>query len=113
MSDMTHTDEQSTDATIITPPKERKPRTPKAKPETVAFSSCHVRFAKAKGLDTTKAAKQNRSYIRSNFDTLINMWPELKAMHKANRDGNRYPQTIPSEVADMIVKRALPRVAVK
>lgn len=73
----------------------------------VPFSSCHVRFAKAKGIDVTRAAKLNRSYVRSNFDTLVKLWPALKASQKVNRDSNRYPDTIPAKVADAIVKRAL------
>lgn len=80
----------------------RKPRKP------VPFSSCHVRFATAKGIDVTRAAKLNRSYVRSNFDTLVTLWPALKSSQKRNRDSNRYPDAIPAHVADMIVKRALP-----
>jgi hypothetical protein len=71
----------------------------------VQFSSIHVKFANAKGIDVTKAGKQNRSFIRSNFDALVTHWPELKAAQKINRDGNRYPTTIPETVANAIVKR--------
>lgn len=74
----------------------------------VKLSSCHVRFATAKGIDVTRAAKLNRSYIRSNYDTLLKVWPALRASQKQNRDSNRYPDTIPAKVADMIVKRTLP-----
>lgn len=82
--------------------------TPKAKPrKDVPFSSIHVRFATAKGIDVTRAAKLNRSYVRSNYDTLLKSWPALKASQKQNRDNNRYPDTIPAKVADAIVKRAL------
>ena len=81
--------------------------TPKKARKDVLFSSCHVRFATAKGIDITRAAKLNRSYVRSNFDTLVKSWPALKASRKINRDNNRYPDTIPAKVADAIVKRSL------
>jgi len=76
--------------------------------KTVPFSSCHVRFAEAKGIDTTRAAKLNRSYVRSNFDALTSLWPALKESQKKNRDSNRYPSDIPANVAEMIVTRSLP-----
>jgi hypothetical protein len=79
----------------------RKPR------KDVPFSSCHVRFASSKGIDVTRAAKLNRSYVRSNFDALVKQWPALRASQKKNRDNNRYPEMIPAHVADQIVKRAL------
>jgi hypothetical protein len=83
-------------------------KTPEATPKVVKLSSCHVRFATSKGIDVTRAAKLNRSYIRSNFDTVVKMWPELRKSQKQNRDSNRYPDTIPAKLADMIVKRQLP-----
>ena len=73
----------------------------------VKFSSIHVRFATAKGIDVTRAAKLNRSYIRSNYDVLLKQWPALKSSQKINRDSNRYPDMIPAKVADAIVKRTL------
>lgn len=86
--------------------KPKRTRAPKAK--AVPFSSCHVRFASAKGIDVTRAAKLNRSYVRSNFEQLSTLWPELKASHKKNRDANRYPETIPAKVAELIVTRSVP-----
>jgi hypothetical protein len=77
----------------------------KTQPKNVAFSSAHVAYANVKGIDVTRAAKLNRSYIRSNFDTLVKVWPELAATQKRNRDANRYPTSIPSNVADAIVAR--------
>lgn len=74
----------------------------------VPFSSIHVAFAKVKGIDATRAAKLNRSYIRSNFDDVCAAWPELRKSQKANRDGNRYPATIPANVAKLIVTRSVP-----
>lgn len=88
-------------------PENVTPAKPKHDRKPVAFSSIHVRFAASKGIDTTRAAKLNRSYIRSNFDTLVKVWPELKKSQKQNRDNNRYPATIPANVADAIVKRTL------
>ena len=95
-------DSEITTTTDDTAPAKRKPR------KDVTFSSCHVRFATAKGIDVTRAAKLNRSYVRSNFDTLVKVWPALRKSQKVNRDSNRYPDTIPAAVADMIVKRSLP-----
>jgi hypothetical protein len=80
---------------------------PKKSRKDVPFSSCHVRFASSKGIDVTRAAKLNRSYVRSNFDTLVKQWPALRASQKKNRDNNRYPEMIPAHVADQIVKRSL------
>lgn len=93
-----------TDELATTPAPTKKARKP------VTFSNIHVRFATAKGIDVTRAAKLNRSYIRSNFDALVKVWPELKASQKINRDNNRYPATIPAKVADMIVKRQITSV---
>jgi hypothetical protein len=88
--------------------RKRKDDSPSA-PRNVAFSSIHVAFAKRKGVDVTKAAKLNRSYIRSNFDAVAKVWPELRKAQKVNRDGNRYPTVIPAKVATMIVNRAIPQ----
>lgn len=90
---------------VITTDATTTPKTTKAKD--VAFSSIHVRYATAKGIDVTRAAKLNRSYVRSNFDALAKQWPALKASQKQNRDSNRYPDVIPAKLADMIVKRAV------
>jgi hypothetical protein len=107
MSDSTQVTTTTQDVVTTTP----KATTPKAKATTrkpVAFSSIHVAFGKAKGVDVTKAAKLNRSYIRNNFDAIARVWPELRKSQKENRDGNRYPTMIPAHVADMIVKRNVP-----
>lgn len=73
----------------------------------VLFSSLHVRYAETKSIDTTRAAKLNRTFVRSNFEALAKHWPELKQSGKNNRDGNRYPATVPSDVAKAIVTRNL------
>ena len=74
----------------------------------VPTSSLHVRFAKVKGIDVTRAAKLNRSYMRSNFAQLTKVWPELRKSQKINRDGNRWPATCPAKVANAIVTRSIP-----
>lgn len=76
-------------------------------PKSVKTSSLHVTFAKAKGIDVTRAAKLNRSYIRSNFDVIAKQWPALRASQKQNRDSNRYPDTIPAGLAKQIVTRTV------
>lgn len=98
--------EETTNTATITD----KPRKSRATSH-VAFGSIHVRTAKTRGVDVTKAAKLNRSYIRSNFDDIVRLWPELAKAQKVNRDGNRYPATIPAKVADMIVARNVPTKA--
>jgi hypothetical protein len=95
------------DETNITPKSETTKVTRKPA-RVVPFSSIHVTVAKSKGIDVTRAAKLNRSYIRSNFDAIAKVWPELRKSQKANRDGNRYPTVIPTKVAEMIVKRTVP-----
>ena len=97
-------DDITTEVTTNDTPKQRKPR------KDVPFSSCHVRFAQTKGIDVTRAAKLNRSYVRSNFDVLVKQWPALRASQKKNRDNNRYPEMIPAHVADAICKRSLASV---
>ncbi len=76
-------------------------------PREVPFSSIHTSFASAKGVDVTRAAKLNRSYIRANFDVIAKQWPALRASQKANRDSNRYPDRIPSALAKAIVTRSV------
>jgi hypothetical protein len=78
--------------------------------KSVQFSSLHVRYANKAGIDVTRAAKLNRSFVRSNFDAIVKHWPELKATQKINRDGNRYPVTIPTNVADAILARNLSKL---
>ncbi len=92
--------ENSETTNVVTTDKPKRVRATQ-----VAFGSIHVRTAKSRNVDVTRAAKLNRSYIRSNFDELVKVWPELKKSGKDNRDGNRYPATIPAKVADMIVAR--------
>lgn len=92
----------------VTPAKRAKSTKAKAPRKPVTFSSIHVRFASKANIDVTRAAKLNRSYIRSNYDVLVTLWPALKASQKVNRDSNRYPTDIPAKVADMIVTRTLP-----
>lgn len=76
-------------------------------PKAVKFSSVHVTFGKSKGIDVTRAAKLNRSYIRANFDVIAKQWPALRASQKANRDSNRYPDMIPSGLAKQIATRTV------
>lgn len=88
-------------------PQPTVPAKPRKARKDVKLSSCHVKFAQAKGIDVTRAAKLNRSYMRSNYDVLVKMWPALKSSQKVNRDGNRWPEMVPAKVADMIVKRTI------
>jgi hypothetical protein len=83
--------------------------TKRASTKLVPFSSVHVAYAKRANTDVTRAGKQNRGYMRANYETLVKVWPQLRKAGKVNRDGNRWPSEIPSNVADMIVKRTLPK----
>lgn len=100
MSEQNTTAVDST-ATTAAPRKQRSRR------DTVKTSSLHVKFAARKGIDVTRAAKLNRSYIRSNFDVIAKQWPELSKSQKQNRDSNRYPDTIPTKLAEQIVTRSV------
>jgi hypothetical protein len=73
--------------------------------KTVPFSSLHTKYATKASIDVTRAAKLNRSFIRSNFDAIVKAWPELSKSQKINRDNNRYPTTIPAPVAEAILSR--------
>jgi hypothetical protein len=105
VSPVTEVTPQDVTVTPAPPKRERAPRGDKLVP----FSSIHVTFAKIHHIDATKSAKLNRSYIRSNFEQLCKVWPELRKSQKINRDGNRYPAMIPVKAADMIVKRNIPQ----
>jgi hypothetical protein len=89
-------------------PTEATPKTKAPSAKLVPLSSCHVRFAKIKGIDVTRAGKLNRSYMRSNFESLTKIWPDLRKSQKINRDGNRWPEQVPAKVANMIVTRTVP-----
>lgn len=104
MSDETTT---ITDTTTQAP-KAKQKRAPR---KDVPLSSCHVKYGAAKGIDVTRAAKQNRSYMRTNFDTLVKQWPALKTSGKQNADNMPWPSTIPAELAEKIVKRQLAKAA--
>lgn len=78
-----------------------------ASTKTVAFSHLHVQSAQLRSIDVTRAAKQNRDFIRRNFDTLVKAWPELRSSHKQNRDKSTYPATVPVDVGKAIVTRNL------
>lgn len=79
--------------------------------KSVPFGHIHTMFAQKKGVDTTKAGKLNRSFIRSNFDVIAKAWPELAKSGKNNKDGNRYPSHMPITVANAIVARDLAKLA--
>lgn len=91
----------STQTNVTAPAKVKKPR------GDVPFSSIHTSFASKRGVDVTRAAKLNRSYIRANYDVIVKQWPALRASQKANRDSNRYPDRIPAALATAIVTRSV------
>jgi hypothetical protein len=74
---------------------------------TVTLSSVITRVAKARNIDTTKAGKLTRSYIRRNDDKLRKdfSWPP-KAKVKA--DGNRYTP-MSKATANALVKALSPK----
>lgn len=94
--------------TNVTPTNDSAPAKPKRqRASEVKTSSLHVKFASRKGVDVTRAAKLNRSYIRGNFDVIVKQWPALAKSQKQNRDSNRYPDTIPAKLAEQIVTRSV------
>lgn len=70
--------------------------------KTVKLSSVYAKYATKRSIDTTRAAKLVRSRMRSNFDRVCELDPNIaKAKEKAN-DGNRWPADISKDLADFL-----------
>lgn len=75
----------------------------------VTFSSVVASLATKTNKDATTAGKALRSRIRAmGDDALREVWPEFKASGKAVRDGNRYPTSMPRELAETLLTSRKP-----
>jgi hypothetical protein len=68
--------------------------------KSVTYASVITKLANTKDIDTTRAGKLLRRRVRDNFDhALVKSWI---GNTKKNRDGNRYPATMPAALADVL-----------
>lgn len=62
-----------------------------------------VERAKARGIDTSRAAKEIRGKLRANFDTVTKLDPSILKAKKAANDGNRWP-AMNAKVREFVLK---------
>jgi hypothetical protein len=72
-------------------PRGAAARTHKAKVERLSVSQIAVKRAKVRNIDASRAAKEVRSRLRSNFDTVCKLDPTVSKVKSAANDGNRWP----------------------
>lgn len=72
------------------------------KVEGVALSSVYVKYAKARDIDTTRAAKLVRARLRSNFDKVCELDPNIAKVKTASNDGNHWPPVISKKLAKFL-----------
>lgn len=75
--------------------------TPKA-PKTVKLSAVYATYAAKRDIDTTRAAKLVRARLRSNFDKVVTLDPNIAKVKSKANDGNRWPAEISKALADFI-----------
>lgn len=75
--------------------------TPKS--DTVKLSSIYATVASRKGIDTTRAAKLVRSRLRSNFEKVCELSPNVTQAKQHANDGNRWPADVTQDLADFIL----------
>lgn len=56
-----------------------------------SVSQLAVERAKAKNIDTSRAAKEIRSILRRDFGTIVGLDPTVAKAKSAPNDGNRWP----------------------
>ena len=81
----TTTTEQTTDAPA------KAPKTNGRDTKKYTVSAMAIERAKRKNIDTSKAAKEIRSRLRANFDTIVKLDPSVSKVKSAPNDGNRWP----------------------
>ena len=62
-----------------------------------------VERAKARNIDTSRAAKEIRGKLRANFDTVCKLDPSIKKAKSAANDGNRWP-AMNEKVREFVLK---------
>lgn len=62
-----------------------------------------VERAKARNIDTSRAAKEIRGKLRANFDTVTKLDPAIRKAKDSANDGNRWP-AMNAKVRDFVLK---------
>lgn len=68
----------------------------------VTLSSVYAKVAAKRNIDTTRAAKLVRSRMRSNFDKVCELSPNVKDAKKSANDGSRWPSHVTRELYDFL-----------
>lgn len=71
-------------------------------PKTVKLSAVYATYAAKRDIDTTRAAKLVRARLRSNFDQVVKLDPNIAKVKSKANDGNRWPAEISKALADFI-----------
>lgn len=83
-------------------PKAAKPKR-SANTKRYSVGQLAVERAKARGIDTSRAAKEIRGKLRANFDTVCKMDPTILKAKSAANDGNRWP-AMNAKVREFVLK---------
>jgi len=73
-----------------------------SKTNDVTLSSVYAKVASKKSIDTTRAAKLVRSRMRSNFDKVVELSPNVAKAKQSANDGNRWPTHVTRELHDFL-----------
>lgn len=74
----------------------------KATVSTVTLSSVYAKYASKRDIDTTRAAKLVRARLRSNFDKVCELDPNIAKIKSKANDGNRWPADISKPLAEFL-----------
>lgn len=100
---MSENTEQNTNATTTEPKRAKRA----SKPERLTVSQIAVQRAKVRNIDTSRAAKEVRSRLRANFDTVCKLDPTVSKAKSAANDANRWPALNMRVVEELgLIKRA-------
>lgn len=79
----------------------------RAKAERMSVSQIAVQRAKVRNIDTSRAAKEVRSRLRANFDTVCRLDPTVSKVKSAANDGNRWPELNVKVIEELgLIRRA-------
>jgi hypothetical protein len=87
MPDITNNQSDASNTNTNEAPKVKRTR----KPKRYTVSQMAVARAKARGIDTSRAAKDVRGRLRANFDKVCKLDPSIRKAKDAANDGNRWP----------------------
>lgn len=68
----------------------------------VKLSAVYAKYASKRSIDTTRAAKQVRSRMRTNFAKVCDLDPNIAKVKGAANDGNRWPDEVTKALADYL-----------